>query len=137
MSQTPKDVVSLSATAKWPLSSDIGKVSSTLSWFWTDKTKASDTPAYSCVPVNGLCTGPSNPAVDFRSLSLLPAYDLWNFTTSWKGIMGTAFDADLWIKNLTDKHYMTNVSNQMIQSGYTAATYGHPREFGLNLRYNF
>lgn len=137
MAQTPKDVVNLSVTAKWPLSSNVGNVSSTLTWFWTDKTKSSDNPTYSCVPVNGFCTGPSSPAVDFRSLDILPAYDLWNFTTSWKGMMGTAFDADLWIKNLTDKKYRTGISNQMLQFGYAAAPYGHPREFGLNIRYNF
>jgi len=139
LSQTPKDVVTLSGTYKWPLSSDVGTVSSTLSYFWTDKTEHHDSPTYNCTPnAAGLCTGgPSSAAVDFRQYDILPAYDIFNFTTSWKGIMGSNFDADFWVKNLTDKKYKTYGSNQMLQYGYATYWYGDPRTYGLNVRYNF
>ena len=139
LSQTPQDIVSLSASYKWPLASDVGTVSSTLSYFWTDKTEHHDSPTYNCAPnAAGLCSaGPTSAAVDFRAYDGLPAYDLFNFTTSWKGIMGSNFDADFWIKNLTDKKYKTYGSNQMLQYGYATYWYGDPRTYGLNVRYNF
>ena len=139
LSQTPQDVVTLSGTYKWPLASDVGTVSSTLSYYWTDKTEHHDSPTYHCTPnAAGLCaSGPSSAAADFRQYDILPAYDIFNFTTSWKGIMGSNFDADIWVKNLTDKKYKTYGSNQMLQYGYATYWYGDPRTFGLNVRYNF
>jgi iron complex outermembrane receptor protein len=138
LSQTPKDVVNLSATVEWPLSASIGSVSSTLSYFWTDETTHHDSPTYLCTPnAAGLCSGPSSPAGDFRQYDTLPAYDLWNFTTTWKGIVGSNFDASLWVKNLTDEKYRTYGSNQMVANGYATYMYGDPRTFGLNVRYNF
>jgi iron complex outermembrane receptor protein len=139
MAQAPKDQVNLSATAKWPLATDVGKVSSTLSWFWTDKTLHHDSPTYNCTtnpPTGGQCVT-IDPTQDFSAYDVLPAFDLWNFTTSWKGIMGSNFDANFWIKNLTDKKYKTYGSNQMLQFGYATYVFGHPREIGLNVRYNF
>ena len=110
-----------------------------MGWFWSDDTLHHDSPTYGCTPnAAGLCTaGPSSPAVDFRQFDKLPSYDLWNFTTEWKGIMGSSFDANIWVKNLTDKKYVTYGSNQMLQYGYATYTYGQPRQFGLNVRYNF
>ena len=137
MSQTPKDVVNLSATAKWPLSSGVGAVSSTLSWFWTDKTTHHDSPTFNCnSDASGLCTS-IVAGQDFTEYDLLPGYDLWNFSTQWKNIMGSNFDANFWVKNLTDKKYKTYGGNQMLSFGYAAFNFGNPREIGLNVRYNF
>ena len=137
LSQTPRDRVNLSATVKWPLDSSVGKVSSTLGYFWSDKTTTQDQPTFACVPVNGFCSAPTSAAVDFRQYDKLPAFDLWNFTTSWKGIMGSNFDANLWIKNITDKKYNTYAGNTSLLFGYVGNFWGAPREFGLNVRYNF
>ena len=87
-------------------------------------------------PTGGQCVT-IDPTQDFSAYDVLPAFDLWNFTTSWKGIMGSNFDANFWIKNLTDKKYKTYGSNQMLQFGYATYVFGHPREIGLNVRYNF
>jgi iron complex outermembrane receptor protein len=138
LAQAPKDVVNLSATVKWPLSSDVGKVSSTLTYYWTDKTESQDTPVQGCAVANaaGVCT--SFPAIlDFSVYDKIPAYDLWNFTTQWKGIMGSNFDANFWVKNLTDKKYAVYNSPQQLQFGYYTELRGEPRTFGANLRYNF
>jgi len=139
MAQTPKDQVSLSATAKWPLSSTMGQVSSTLGWSWTDKTTHHDSPTYNCTtnPVAGGQCVAIDPTQDFSAYDVLPAFDLWNFTTAWKNVMGSNFDANFWVKNLTDKKYKTYGSNQFLQFGYAAFNFGHPREVGLNVRYNF
>lgn len=138
LGQAPQDVINLSATYKWPLSSDVGRVSSTLSYYWTDKTASQDTPTRGCATVNasGGCSNFS-PVLDFSRHDMLPAYDIWNFSTQWKNIMGSNFDANFWVKNLTDKKYWTSVSNQMLVFGYMARIYGDPRTMGVNLRYNF
>jgi outer membrane receptor protein involved in Fe transport len=77
--------------------------------------------------------------LDFRSVLTSPAglRHLWNFTTAWKGIMGSNFDADFWIKNLMDKKYAVYNSPQQLQFGYYTELRGEPRTFGANLRYNF
>lgn len=138
MSQTPKDQVNLGATVKWPLSSSVGTVKSTLSYYWTDKTTARDSPSFGCTPnAAGQCFGPTSAAVDFRQYDVLKAYDLWNFTTSWNGIMGSNFDANFWVKNLTDKKYDIYNSPQMLQFGYATVYRGEPRTFGVNVKYNF
>ncbi len=137
MSQAPKDVVNFSLTAKWPLPSEVGKVSSTLGYYWTDKSQARDSPTLNCnTDSSGKCISVVA-GEDFTVYDKLAAYDIWNFTTSWKGIMGSNFDANFWVKNLMDKRYFTFKNNQMLQFGYASFTYGPPRTLGLNVRYNF
>jgi iron complex outermembrane receptor protein len=72
-----------------------------------------------------------------RQFETLAAWDIFNFTTTWKGIMGSNFDANVWIKNLMDKKYVTHRTNQMLGAGYANAWFGNPRTFGLNVKYNF
>ena len=64
---------------------------------------------------------------------ILPEYTSANFTTEWKNIMGSNFDANFWVKNLFDKLNPLYISNQMGQFGYATATYAPPREIGLNI----
>jgi outer membrane receptor protein involved in Fe transport len=137
MAQTPKDVINVGATVKWPVGPGVGLLKSTLSGFRTAKTFTADSPTFAgTTNASGLVTS-IDPAQDFREYGKLPAYSLLNFSTTWKGIMGSNFDANLWVKNLTDKQYYTYTSNQMLQFGYATRSYGNPRELGLNVRYNF
>ena len=41
-------------------------------------------------------------AQDFTYLDILPSIGIFNLTALWKGIAGANFDAQLWVKNLTD-----------------------------------
>jgi len=116
MSQTPEDVVNAAVTLKWPLPSTIGNVSSTLGYFWSAETTHHDSPTINCntnPPTGGECVSVV-PGQDFRQYDKLPSYSLWNFTTGWKNILQSSFDLDVWVKNLTDKEYVTYGSNQML-----------------------
>lgn len=41
------------------------------------------------------------------------------------------------LRSRTDKKYRTYGSNQLLQFGYATYTFGPPRQFGMNLRYEF
>lgn len=134
--QTPKNIVTASATYVWPLGSHLGELSSSVSYSWRDDTTHHDSPSVICTLVNGECR-PENITTSFTDLDEIPAYDLVNFSTSWRGVMGSPFDVRLWVKNVFDEEYEVYGSNQMAQFGYATYFYGNPREYGLNLRYNF
>lgn len=146
LSQTPEDVFSLSATVTWPLSTDKGTLQSTLSYYWRDDIMHHDSPVYNCTyqtppPYNssnlaGECQS-IIPGQDFRKYDVLEDYAIVNFTTEWKNVMGSSFDVRFWVKNLFDKEYAIYGSNRMTQLGQVSFVYGNPREYGLNVRYNF
>jgi len=138
MSQTPKDQVTARLSALWPIPSNLGTIESTLSYSYVASTTSKDSPVYDCNPnPAGECFGPSSPDLDFRAYDELPSYGIFNFTTGWSGIMNSGFDVNLWVKNVTDKTYAVATNNQLLQFGYSVATYGDPRTYGVNLRYNF
>jgi len=124
--QTPKDTINLSTTLSWPLAANLGRVSSTVTYFWRDDSTARD------VPTVDIASGQS-----YTQYDKLPAFSLINFTTDWKDIFGSNVDAQFWVRNLTDKLYTVYITNQLYLSGNAAANYGPPREIGVNLRYNF
>ena len=135
LSQAPKDIFSLSAAVTWPVSSDTGDISSTLTYYWRDETTHHDSPTHDCVlsEINE-CLSITE---DFSEWDELPSYDLLNFTTAWSNVMGSNFDLRLWVRNLLDEDYVIYGSNQSLQFGYATLFYGNPREYGVNLRYSF
>jgi iron complex outermembrane receptor protein len=137
MSQTPENVVTTSLTANWPVGSNIGEISSTLSAFYRDATVAKDSPTVAGpVDASGELIS-IDPARDFRQYDELESFTLLNFTTSWNNVFGSNFDTNVWVKNLTDEEYNVYSSNQMLQFGYATYAYGTPREYGIELRYRF
>jgi outer membrane receptor protein involved in Fe transport len=137
MSRTPENVVTAALTANWPVGSSIGEISSTLSAFYRDESLAFDSPTVAGpVDASGELIG-IDPARDFRQYDELESFTLLNFTTGWKKMFGSNFDASVWVKNLTDEEYNVSASNQMLQYGYATYWYGTPREYGVELRYSF
>ena len=135
LSQAPKDIVSLSATVDWPVSTDMGALSSTLTYYWRDESTHHDSPTHDCVLSEELeCLSITT---DFSEWDKLDSYDLVNFTTEWSHIMGSNFDLRFWVRNLLDEDYTIYGSNQSLQFGYASLFYGNPREYGVNLRYSF
>jgi iron complex outermembrane receptor protein len=132
MAQTPENVVTAAITANWT-----PNFTSTLSAFYRDPTLGKDSPtvAGTLKPDGELDT--IDPARDFREFDKLESFTLLNFTTSWRHILGSNLDANVWVKNLTDEEYNVANSNQMLQYGYATYWYGTPREYGLELRYSF
>lgn len=134
-SQTPKDVLTASATLRWPVPAAIGDISSTYSYFWRAETLHHDSPTIAGpVGPDGHLTSITD---DFTAYDRLPSFGLSNFSTDWKNIFGTKVDLSVWVKNLFDKDYYIYGSNQLLQFGYATYLLGDPRMYGANLRYNF
>ena len=148
LSQAPKHVFQAAATLELPLSPELGELSMTLSYFYRSDTFGADAPTIggSCAgntpetPVT-ICTAPGtfvpDSAQDFTAFDTLPSFGIFNLTAQWKGIAGTKFDADLWVKNLGDKEYLVDTNNQSLQFGWAAFLLGAPRTYGVRLRYTF
>ena len=120
--QIPKDSLTLGMNYKWPLASNMGKLDSTISSYYRSEITFQDV-------ANGGGGLPPNGNIG-------PAYWVSSFSTNWRGIMGSNFDASFWVKNLFDKYYIT-YSNTQASLGYTQIARGDPRMFGAHLRYNF
>jgi outer membrane receptor protein involved in Fe transport len=134
-SQTPRNVLTAGATYKWPLASTVGTLSSSVSYFWRSQTVARDSPTIAG-PV-GADGQLSSITTDYTAYDQLAAFSIIDFSTDWKGIMGSHFDAGIWVKNVGDKTYAVYNSNQLLQFGYSTSTLAPPRTYGANLRYNF
>jgi len=72
-----------------------------------------------------------------RDAQKLDAYDVWNFRLSWRGVMGSEFDADLFVNNAFDEEYVVGGLNVIDSLGWVAETYGEPRTFGGSVKWNF
>jgi iron complex outermembrane receptor protein len=70
--------------------------------------------------------------------AFIPGYSLLNARIDWKHIMGSRFDAGVFVTNALNKTYQTSVIPLYTSAyGFSAATYGPPRMFGAQLRYAF
>jgi iron complex outermembrane receptor protein len=137
MSQTPKNVINAAVTVHWPAADSVGEISSTLSGYHRSDTLSKDSPTFGgTTNASGLVVS-IDPAQDFRQYDVLHGFTQLNFTTSWKQMFGSKFDAQLSVKNLTDELYELAASNQMLQFGYANYYYGNPREYSVSLRYSF
>jgi iron complex outermembrane receptor protein len=67
----------------------------------------------------------------------LPSYELVNFNLSWNSIVGSNFDASLFVTNAFDEEYPTYVSGLYNSLGFETRMHGMPRMWGARLRYTF
>ena len=65
------------------------------------------------------------------------SYYVWNFYTNWRGLMGSNFDASLFINNAFDEEYKTGGLTVPESLGWVGFSYGAPQTYGATLRYNF
>jgi len=75
------------------------------------------------------------PAV--QPLDYISAYGLLNLRAEWNEIMGSSFDASLFVSNATDKVYRVGQYSSYVSNGYITSFYGEPRMFGAHLRFRF
>lgn len=86
---------------------------------------------------------------DFNGPRPIAGYTLLDFTGNWNRVMGSAFDLSVFVKNITDKEYVTSSIAQLGSPGNPPAfparsglgiqgeSVGAPRTFGLSVRYHF
>jgi iron complex outermembrane receptor protein len=68
----------------------------------------------------------------------VPAYSLLNLRLDWDRVMSSRFDAGIFVTNLANKTYEATVIPLYTSVfGYSAASFGPPRMFGVTLRYDF
>ena len=75
--------------------------------------------------------GPGSPG------NIQPSYSLVNLRADWYNVMGSRFDAALFVTNVTNKAYHVTQLDLFNALGFTAASFGEPRMFGGTVGYHF
>lgn len=65
------------------------------------------------------------------------SYSIVNYNMDWRNIMGSNFDASIYVKNAEDKRYPVGGLTVVESLGVALWNYGEPRTYGASLRYNF
>jgi iron complex outermembrane receptor protein len=66
-----------------------------------------------------------------------PGYGLLDLRVGWENIADRHVDLAVYAKNLTNKVYELNASDDTAQFGFVSRQYGDPRTLGVELRYTF
>jgi iron complex outermembrane recepter protein len=67
----------------------------------------------------------------------LPGYGLLNMRLDWANAFGTRFTPSLYVRNLTNKEYYVGGIPEGGAIGINEAASGKPRQYGLEVRYQF
>lgn len=82
-------------------------------------------------------------AVNFADINVgqpgdnAPGYGLVDLRLDWNHIGGRPIDIGIYVKNLTNKVYVLNASDDTQLFGFVSLQYGDPRTVGVELRYTF
>ena len=64
-------------------------------------------------------------------------YGFANARLAWNSVMNGPVDVSFFVKNLTNKVYVTDLQNIAAIAGFTGATHNDPRTYGVELHYRF
>lgn len=126
-SYAPKHTHNLSGSVDLPVSDNAGKLTLTANWSRRSKAFHDDqiqTTRGGTYPAHTLA---------------VPAYDMVGANMRWAGVMGSGFDAELFVTNLTNAKVLPNgTPNTYPTLGNAIGFYGvPPRMYGFNLSYSF
>lgn len=100
--------------------------------------------AYGNVSLYGEYYRQSGVWLDDSALQVFPAktgyqdsYDNVNLRADWSNVMGTPFDASLFVRNALDDEWLVGSNSLMAAIGFQTNTWNEPRTYGLQLRYRF
>ncbi|MDB5394365.1 MAG: TonB-dependent receptor [Rhodospirillales bacterium] len=113
---TPKDKVRLTGRYHLPVPADWGSIDLSATYLLQ----------------SSITAGPGYDATD-----VIHGYDQINLRLDWGGIAGGRFDASLFVTNAADTVCVTRISALYSVFGVAGASYGEPRMFGVQLRYQF
>lgn len=122
--QTPKHQLNAAISYAWPLDPDSGKVTTTVSGYYTSKITQSNT------------FGTYN-ATFGQQFNELDSYFITSASINWENVAGSPVSAQFWVRNLFDKNYITFKNAQFQAFGYATAIFGAPRTFGGSLSVKF
>ncbi len=93
---------------------------------------------------SGIATDPANvpngnALVALSSMGTnVEGYTRIDLRADWRNIKGSGVSLAAYVRNLTDKDYITGTNNQLTSEfGVATYLYGQPRFFGVELRYDF
>jgi iron complex outermembrane receptor protein len=117
LSFSPRHSVVVGLNYRLPLSAEIGDVSVGAVYSYT---------------AEQLSTAPNT-----SPYAWLPSYEIVNFNANWRSIMGSNFDAGLFVTNAFDEEYINYVPGNYYSVGIEMGAVGVPRMWGGKVRYNF
>jgi len=112
----PKWTLNGEATIHVPVADHIGDISAAASVRYQSKVYNSDTP---------------------QAFGWLPGFTLVDLRADWRGIMGTGFEAGVFVTNLFDERYYPFANNFTGSTGFVTRSIGAPRMAGVKLGYEF
>jgi iron complex outermembrane receptor protein len=115
---SPKNKFGVTAQVHLPVDPALGSPYFTATWYEQSKVWFSD-------------------LSDEEPFSAQGTYDLVNLRLDWTNVLSSNFDASAFVDNLTDRTYKVSENAYLHLLGTSAAIYGPPRMFGLELRYSF
>lgn len=113
---TPKHQLVVSANYLLPVDATLGEIMASVTYVYNDEMQSV--------------------ARATSALAVLPSYELVNANLNWRRIAGSPVDVSLFVTNLFDEKYRTNVAGNWT-SGLEVGRVGVPRMYGMRLRYNF
>ena len=116
LSFSPRHSLVAGLNYRLPLPVEIGDISVGATYSYTDKQ---------------LTTSPAS-----SPYAWLPSYEVVNLNANWKSIMGSNFDAGLFMTNAFDEEY-TNYVSGLWGQGFESRVVGVPKMWGAKVRYNF
>lgn len=118
----PKDQLTATIRYTLPISQRFGDLSLQASYYQQSRYLAT------------LYTG--NDPIEDR-IKHISSYSLMNYTLDWRSLLGTNFDASLYVKNAQNKRHMVGGLPVVESLGVGLFHYGEPRTYGMSVRYNF
>jgi iron complex outermembrane receptor protein len=112
---TPRSKVSVSAQHELPLPNQLGKVSLSVAFSYQSTTSGQQNGPYEAIA----------------------GYGLLNGRLDWSGLLGSGLEISAFVTNVTNKVYVTRLSESYSSTGTPGVSYGEPRIIGGQLRYQF
>ncbi|CAN5238999.1 TonB-dependent receptor [soil metagenome] len=125
---TPKHQLNFTPRVEFPMPEGMGDLSAMASLYHQ----------------SGIATDPANvpngnALVALSSMGTnVEGYTRIDLRADWRNIKGTGVSVAAYVRNATDKDYITGTNNQLTSEfGVATYLYGQPRFFGIELRYDF
>lgn len=117
---TPEHQASASVSYNLPFPAEIGQVSTSITYAWTDDIYSS-----------------ANSVPEAEPGGWIDSVGLLNASVSWWSIFQSNFDVMVFGTNLTDEEYRVSNSNVWNLAYYRSSIYGEPRMYGARISYSF
>lgn len=118
---SPRHNVTAGLSYKLPLPADVGDVSAGATYTYVSKQIS----AVSQIDESNYY------------VASLDSYELVNLNLGWKAVMGSAFDAALFVTNALGEEYATYSPGLYSSGGMEFRVVGEPRMYGARIKYNF